>query len=71
MVCEPEYYVWQYAQPNWCLYNTDDEVAVHYAFTPSFHIDSWYVTPSYDSGRDGEYVVTNTGSMCYITMYPW
>lgn len=65
-VCYPDYYVWQYTQPNWCLYDVGDEVAVQY--NAQLHIVAWYVTPASDPGRDGDFVVI---SGCRLFQYPF
>jgi len=67
-VCEPEYYVTQYSQPNWNLYQNGDEVDIHFYFGQPV---SWYVTPASDPGRDGDYAVVCSQGQCHLFQYPY
>lgn len=72
VVCEPEYYVWQYSEPSWCLYGQYDEVVIEYSPTPTWHAVRWYVTPASDPGRDGDYyVIHDINGSCYAWPYPF
>jgi hypothetical protein len=71
LVCEPEYEVWQSSEPNWCLYATNDRVAVQY--TQGVGITGWYVWRAADynptSGLASLYVVNDGHGNCYLS--PW
>lgn len=67
-ICYPEYYSWQYSEPDWCLYGEGDEVLIdHHIVNNQIKPWRWWVTPYYDSGRDGDYYVYN----CQLLQYPW
>ena len=71
-VCYPEYYVWQYDEPDWCLYGQYDEVVIEFSPTPTWHPVRWYVTPYSDPGRDGDYyVIHDINGSCYAWPYPF
>jgi hypothetical protein len=71
-VCLPEYYVWQYSEPDWCLYGFGDEVDVQWqTVNGTLRIVAWYVTPESDPGRDGPAMVTDAGGSCGLFWYPW
>lgn len=68
MVCYPEYYVWQYTEPDWCLYRDLDEVDIHWSNSANnWHPVAWYVTPASDPGRDGDNYVFD----CDVQPYLW
>lgn len=68
-ICEPEYYVWQSSEPDWCIYSPGDRVDV--LRNPSnFHIYAWYVEPWQDSGANGTYYVVHNQYGCSILVFP-
>lgn len=66
--CYPEYYVWQYVQPNWCLYGHFDDVTVQR--NAQYQIVAWWVQPASNPGLSGEYAVVNNAGQCTLWEYP-
>lgn len=51
----PIYYTWLYVEPDWCLYNPNDQVELQ--FNSDGEIVAWYVWKNTDSGFHSNYVV--------------
>ena len=68
-VCEPEYYVWQYSEPDWCLYTPGDRVDI-LRHPQTFVIYAWYVEPASDSNASGTYYVVHNSGGCTILVFP-
>ena len=65
-VCSPEYSAWQYAEPDWCLYSTNDKVAVQFA---NGQMSAWYVVRAGNSCPSCEYVVYKDATSCDIYLF--
>jgi hypothetical protein len=66
LVCRPEYHVWQYTQPDWCLYHTGDNVAITYQ---NFQPVAWYVVPYDDPNPPGSWYVVNNQYGCFVIVF--
>lgn len=63
-VCHPEYDVWQYTEPDWCLYEHGSQVSLEYT---NGQITAWYVHSANSpmTPQPWNYVV-NDSSGCYL-----